>query len=79
MDILEVKTLIKNIQIKLSKCVKNLLLLVLEDNEIVIRYCDLSSNLSVKIITFFKQENLNITDITTDSDGVWLFVLCKLY
>jgi hypothetical protein len=77
MDILEVKTLIKNIQIKLSKCVKNLLLLVLENNEILIRYCDLSSNFSIKIITFFMKQNLNVTDIETDENGVWLFVLCK--
>jgi hypothetical protein len=76
MEFVEIKTLIKNIKIKLSKSVKNLLCFVLENNEILLRYSNFS-HITLKIISFFKDNNFNVVSIELDQDGIWLFVLCK--
>ncbi|XP_075169740.1 RCC1 and BTB domain containing protein claret [Haematobia irritans] len=81
LDIFELRPLITNFNCKLSTiteydCHKQMLCLVSEDNDIVLRYNSEGGQEVIKMISWFRRTNRVIHDICFDPSGTWLLVLC---
>ncbi|XP_055923460.1 uncharacterized protein LOC129953936 isoform X2 [Eupeodes corollae] len=81
LDIFELKPLITNLNCKLSKVSdydsqKQLLCLVSEENEIVLRYIGNGEQEVLKLISWFRRMSRVIHDVSFDPSGTWLLVLC---
>ncbi|XP_073817461.1 RCC1 and BTB domain containing protein claret [Musca autumnalis] len=81
LDIFELRPLITNFNCKLSTiteydCHKQMLCLVSEDNDIVLRYTSEGGQEVLKLISWFRRTNRVIHDICFDPSGTWLLVLC---
>ncbi|XP_065372533.1 uncharacterized protein ca isoform X2 [Calliphora vicina] len=81
LDIFELRPLITNFNCKLSTiteydCHKQLLCLVSEDNDIVLRYTSEGGQEVLKLISWFRRTSRVIHDVCFDPSGTWLLVLC---
>ncbi|XP_013097207.2 uncharacterized protein LOC106080378 [Stomoxys calcitrans] len=81
LDIFELRPLITNFNCKLSTiteydCHRQMLCLVSEDNDIVLRYNSEGGQEVLKLISWFRRTNRVIHDICFDPSGTWLLVLC---
>lgn len=81
-SLFNIKPLITNFRCKLSTTTaydpnKQILCLVSEDNEILLRYSTIQDVKIYKIISWFKQTERVIHDVCFDPLGAWLLVLCK--
>lgn len=82
LDIFELRPLITNFNCKLSTiteydCHKQLLCLVSEDNDIVLRYTSEGGQEVLKLISWFRRTSRVIHDVCFDPSGTWLLVLCE--
>ncbi|XP_067619024.1 uncharacterized protein ca isoform X2 [Eurosta solidaginis] len=81
LEIFELRPLITNLNCKLSTISeydarKQLLCLVSEENDIVLRYTSEGGQEVLKLISWFRRTNRVIHDVCFDPSGTWLLVLC---
>ncbi|XP_030371281.1 uncharacterized protein LOC115621712 [Scaptodrosophila lebanonensis] len=81
LNIFELRPLVKNLSCKLSAVTsydaqRQMLCLVSEEDEIVLRYISASGQEVLKMVSWFKRTSRVIHDICFDPAGVWLLVLC---
>lgn len=79
-EILQLKCLIKNIDVKLSAVTdtsNQILCLVCKNNDLLLRYTCETSEVILKKVPFFMDNNKTIQDICFDPTGTWLLVFCK--
>uniref|UniRef100_A0A1A9WJQ0 Uncharacterized protein n=1 Tax=Glossina brevipalpis TaxID=37001 RepID=A0A1A9WJQ0_9MUSC len=81
LDIFELRPLITNFCCKLSTVTeynehRQLLCLVAEENDIVLRYTNASGLEVLKLISWFRRTNQVIHEVCFDPSGTWLLVLC---
>ncbi|XP_050340209.1 uncharacterized protein LOC126766471 isoform X2 [Bactrocera neohumeralis] len=81
LDIFELCPLITNLNCKLSTVSeydarKQLLCLVSEENDIVLRYTSEGGQEVLKLVSWFRRTNRVIHDVCFDPSGTWLLVLC---
>ncbi|KAL9893666.1 RCC1 and BTB domain containing protein claret isoform 1-T1 [Glossina fuscipes fuscipes] len=81
LDIFELRPLITNFCCKLSTVTeyndnRQLLCLVAEENDIVLRYTNASGLEILKLISWFRRTNQVIHEVCFDPSGTWLLVLC---
>ncbi|XP_054728127.1 uncharacterized protein LOC129237413 isoform X1 [Anastrepha obliqua] len=81
LEIFELRPLITNLNCKLSTVSeydvrKQLLCLVSEENDIVLRYTSEGGQEVLKLISWFRRTNRVIHDVCFDPSGTWLLVLC---
>ncbi|XP_034127755.1 uncharacterized protein LOC117583519 isoform X2 [Drosophila guanche] len=79
LSVFELRPLITNISCKLSAVTagfdeKQLLAIVSEENEIVLRYISAAGQEVVKMISWFRHRVIH--DVCFDPAGIWLLVLC---
>lgn len=82
LDIFELCPLITNLNCKLSTVSeydarKQLLCLVSEENDIVLRYTSEGGQEVLKLVSWFRRTNRVIHDVCFDPSGTWLLVLCE--
>lgn len=79
-DIVNLKCLIKNLDIKLSavSCAKNqILCVVLKNNDVLLRYVSEAGDLILKKLNWFQKNSKIVQDICFDPSGTWLLVFCE--
>lgn len=79
-EIFKLTKLIKNLEIKASAATEGkdnqILCFVLTNNELVFRYCTRAGEIIVKSVKYFADTARRIQDLTFDTSGSWLLVLC---
>lgn len=83
-DIVNLKCLIKNLDIKLSavscdfSSQKNqILCVVLKNNDVLLRYVSEAGDLILKKLNWFQKNSKIVQDICFDPSGTWLLVFCE--
>ncbi|XP_036324147.1 uncharacterized protein LOC118737630 isoform X2 [Rhagoletis pomonella] len=81
LEIFQLRPLITNFSCKLSTVSeydvrKQLLCLVSEENDIVLRYTSEGGQEVLKLISWFRRTNRVVHDVCFDPSGTWLLVLC---
>lgn len=82
--IVQLKCLVKNINVKLSAVTDNnsknqILCLVSTNNDILFRYIDGGADVILKKLSWFLKHKKVIQDVSFDPSGTWLLIFCKLY
>ncbi|XP_037955224.1 uncharacterized protein LOC119685097 isoform X2 [Teleopsis dalmanni] len=81
LNIFELRPLVTNFNCKLSTITdydarKQMLCLVSEENDVVLRYTSEGGQEVLKLISWFRRTNRVIHDVCFDPSGTWLLVLC---
>ncbi len=81
-DIVNLKCLIKNIDIKLSAVTETnsknqILVIVLKNNDLIFRYISETGDIILKKLAWFQKHCKIVQDVCFDPSGTWLLVFCK--